>query len=119
MCGIAGMTSLTGKPLPGIGPCLEAMDTLISHRGPDGTATWIHESGVVGLLHRRLAIIDLTTGDQPMVSRTGDWITYNGELYNYIELRDELGAETFQTTSDTEVILRAYEKWGPAALDRL
>jgi asparagine synthase (glutamine-hydrolysing) len=119
MCGIAGMTSLTGKPLPGIGPCLEAMDTLISHRGPDGTATWIHESGVVGLLHRRLAIIDLTTGDQPMVSRTGDWITYNGELYNYIELRDELGAETFQTTSDTEVILRAYEKWGPEAIDRL
>lgn len=119
MCGIAGMLNMTGKPVQGLSGSLEVMDTLISHRGPDGTATWVHDGGVVGLLHRRLAIIDLTTGDQPMESRTGDWITYNGELYNYIELRDELGADTFRTTSDTEVILRAYEKWGADCLSRL
>jgi asparagine synthase (glutamine-hydrolysing) len=119
MCGIAGIMSLSGKPVQGLSGKLGVMDTLISHRGPDGTATWIHDGGDVGFLHRRLAIIDLTTGDQPMQGRNGDWLTANHEIYNYIELRDELGADSFRTTSDTEVILRAYEKWGAGALDRL
>jgi asparagine synthase (glutamine-hydrolysing) len=119
MCGIAGMASLPGKPIPDLDASLEVMDGLISHRGPDGTATWRHPSNQVGLLHRRLAIIDLTTGGQPMAGRNGDWITANHEIYNYVELRDELGADSFQTTSDTEVILRAYEKWGPGALSHL
>jgi asparagine synthase (glutamine-hydrolysing) len=59
-----------------------------------------------------LSIIDLVTGSQPMADDSGNWITYNGEIYNYIEVRDELGAGQFQTTSDTEVILRSYQKWG-------
>ncbi|MGH2462326.1 MAG: asparagine synthase (glutamine-hydrolyzing) [Candidatus Limnocylindria bacterium] len=119
MCGIAGIMSLSGKPVPGLDGDLDVMNSLISHRGPDGSATWRHPSGQVGFLHRRLAIIDLTTGDQPMQGESGDWITANHEIYNYIELRDELGAGTFRTTSDTEVILRAYQKWGPDALSHL
>jgi len=119
MCGIAGMMSLSGKPIPGLDSDLGVMDALISHRGPDGTATWRHPSGQVGLLHRRLAIIDLTTGDQPMQGQNGDWITANHEIYNYVELREEMGVDSFRTTSDTEVILRAYQKWGPEALTHL
>ncbi|MEK6192257.1 MAG: asparagine synthase (glutamine-hydrolyzing) [Chloroflexota bacterium] len=119
MCGIAGMMSLSGKPIPGLDSDLDVMDALISHRGPDGSATWRHPSGQVGFLHRRLAIIDLTTGDQPMQGESGDWITANHEIYNYIELREEMGADSFRTTSDTEVILRAYQKWGPEALGHL
>ncbi|MGH2395027.1 MAG: asparagine synthase (glutamine-hydrolyzing), partial [Candidatus Limnocylindria bacterium] len=74
--------SLSGKPIPGLDSDLAVMDALISHRGPDGTATWRHPSGQVGFLHRRLAIIDLTTGDQPMQGQSGDWITANHEIYN-------------------------------------
>lgn len=66
-----------------------------------------------------LSIIDLKTGAQPMISPSGCVITYNGEVYNYIELREELGRETFRTTSDTEVILRAYERWGDRCVDHL
>lgn len=113
------MVSLAGKPVPGLDAGLDVMNSLISHRGPDGFATWHHPSGQVGFLHRRLAIIDLTTGDQPMQGENGDWITANHEIYNYVELRDELGAGSFRTTSDTEVILRAYQKWGPDALTHL
>ena len=66
MCGIAGIVSLSGKPVPGLEASLDVMNSLLSHRGPDGSATWHHPGGQVGLMHRRLAIIDLTTGDQPM-----------------------------------------------------
>ena len=68
------------------------MNELIAHRGPDGEGSWIHEDRRVGFTHRRLTIIDLETGDQPMTDGAGNWITYNGEIYNYLELRDELGA---------------------------
>src|SRR5947209_5699231 len=89
------------------------MNTLLRHRGPDGEGKWLHEREHIGFGHRRLAIIDLSTGDQPMRDEAGNWITYNGEIYNYIELREELGgAASFKTTSDTEVILRAYRHWG-------
>ena len=88
------------------------MNELIAHRGPDGEGMWVHENGFVGFGHRRLSIIDLATGDQPMKDAYGNWITYNGEIYNYIELRKEIGEDQFSTTSDTEVILQAYRKWG-------
>src|SRR3989475_1296480 len=88
------------------------MNEIEAHRGPDGHATWAHGRGAVGLAHRRLTIIDLATGDQPMRDEAGNWISYNGEIYNYIELRAELGDPRFRTTSDTEVALRAYERWG-------
>jgi asparagine synthase (glutamine-hydrolysing) len=95
------------------------MNELQRHRGPDGQGTWQHDRRHVGLAHRRLSIIDLSTGDQPMSVESGNWITYNGEIYNYIELRNELGPDKFKTTSDTEVILRAYEKWGADCVKHL
>jgi len=79
----------------------------------------MHERRHVGFGQRRLAIIDLETGDQPMTDERGNWITYNGEVYNYLELREELGPDEFRTTSDVEVVLRAYGRWGAGALDRL
>src|SRR5262249_1450136 len=66
-----------------------------------------------------LSIIDLATGDQPMSDEAGNWLTFNGEIYNYLELRTILGAESFRTKSDTEVILRAYQKWGISCLEHL
>ena len=95
------------------------MNELISHRGPDGHATWTHANEHVGFAHRRLTIIDLETGDQPMRDGGDNWITYNGEIYNYLELRAELGARRFRTSSDTEVILEAYRAWGPDCLLKL
>ena len=71
----------------------------------------------VGFGHRRLSIIDLDSGAQPMSDASGNWVTYNGEIYNYLELRDELGRETFRTTSDTEVLLAAYRRWGADCVD--
>jgi asparagine synthase (glutamine-hydrolysing) len=112
LCGIAGLISLKHEPIEGLKKRLEIMNQLQAHRGPDGLGYWEHPKGHVGLAHRRLSIIDLSTGDQPMRDAGGNWIIYNGEIYNYIELRQELGLENFVTTSDTEVILQGYRKWG-------
>jgi asparagine synthase (glutamine-hydrolysing) len=112
MCGIAGAIDLSGRPIAGLGRRLEVMNELQEHRGPDGHAVWKHERDHVGFAHRRLAIIDLSTGDQPIGDGAGSWISYNGEIYNYIELRAELGGNEFRTASDTEVALRAYQRWG-------
>ena len=96
------------------------MNHLIRHRGPDGEGSWMHKNNAIGLTHRRLSIIDLSpSGSQPMTDRMGNWITYNGEIYNYIELRQELGNENFATNSDTEVILFAYRKWGRDCVNHL
>ena len=119
MCGIAGIYDLRGHPVRDLPSELAAMSHLIRHRGPDGHATWHGPADRVGFAHRRLEIIDLVSGDQPMTDAAGDWITYNGEIYNYVELREELGAHNFRTTSDTEVILAAYRRWGPDCLDHL
>ncbi len=118
MCGIAGLLRRDGHPVDR--PLLERMTDVLSHRGPDGRGFYV--DGAVGLGHRRLAIIDLTNGAQPMGSDDGmTWIAYNGEVYNYGELRDTLRAlgHSFHTTSDTEVVLRAYEVWGGDCLQRL
>jgi len=112
MCGIAGVISLDSKQVPDLKRRLEVMNLLQAHRGPDGEGTWQHANGHVGFAHRRLSIIDLKTGDQPMTDNAGNWVAFNGEIYNYIELRNELGPANFATTSDTEVILHAYRKWG-------
>ena len=119
MCGIAGALSLSAAEIPNLGARIGVMNELLRHRGPDGEGAWHHERRHVGFAHRRLTIIDLATGDQPMTDPAGNWITYNGEIYNYIELREELGADNFQTTSDTEVILHAYRKWGADCLNHL
>jgi asparagine synthase (glutamine-hydrolysing) len=104
--------TMSAAPVPGLQRRLDLMNELQAHRGPDGHATWVHEGERIGFAHRRLSIIDLSTGDQPMRDQAGNWISYNGEIYNYIELRAELGGQGFRTTSDTEVALRAYENWG-------
>lgn len=119
MCGIAGILRLDGSPEPQLRAQLGAMGELIRHRGPDGDALWSHARQHVGFAHRRLSIIDLSTGDQPMTDRRGNWIAYNGEIYNYIELRQEIGADKFVTASDTEVILEAYRKWGDNCVSHL
>lgn len=112
MCGIAGISKLSHETIPNLGHQLTVMNHLIAHRGPDGEGIWQHDNAHVGFAHRRLSIIDIETGQQPMRDGGGNWLIYNGEIYNYIELREELGLENFETTSDTEVILEAYRKWG-------
>jgi asparagine synthase (glutamine-hydrolysing) len=120
MCGIAGIFDLKARPVDGMPRRLAAMNELIAHRGPDGAGVWCHPHQHVGFAHRRLSIIDLTErAAQPMASEAGHLITYNGEIYNYLELRAELGPDRFRTDSDTEVILRAYEKWGEECVTRL
>ena len=119
MCGISGALSLSGEKRPFLKRHVAAMNHLQRHRGPDGKGIWQHDRGHVCLGHQRLSIIDLVTGDQPMTDRAGNWVVFNGEIYNYRELREELGCQQFGTTSDTEVILQAYRRWGAACLDHL
>lgn len=121
MCGIAGMVSLRGTPIGRLEARLAAASALIAHRGPDGQGTWTSRDSSAGLAHRRLAIIDLSPGAaQPMHAPNDTVISYNGEIYNYIELRAELETGwTFRTASDTEVILAAYERWGDECVGRL
>ncbi len=122
MCGIVGVLNRQTKPQM---ERLRASLRLIEHRGPDGDGVWANHSErppYVAFGHRRLAIIDLSdAGAQPMSNDEGQlWITYNGEIYNYLELMGELEGRghRFRSKSDTEVILRAYEEWGEACLER-
>lgn len=119
MCGIAGMIHLQHRPIQDLAGNLEVMNELQKHRGPDGEGVWVHPRHHVGLAHRRLSIIDLGTGAQPMTDQAGNWITFNGEIYNYVELREELGPDRFLTHSDTETILHAYQKWGADCVQHL
>ena len=112
MCGIGGAITIGAGPVERLRGALAAINRILEHRGPDGHGTWQDASERVGLAHRRLAIIDLETGAQPMIDEGGNVVVFNGEIYNYIELRQELGPERFRTTSDTEVILHAYRRWG-------
>jgi asparagine synthase (glutamine-hydrolysing) len=101
---------------------LAAMRDTLTHRGPDGQGIWLSDDGRVGLAHRRLAIVDLSEGGhQPMASQNGRYlITFNGEIYNPHELREQLRGLgwTFQSASDTEVLLAAWQHWGEEALTR-
>lgn len=120
MCGVFGFVAKNSRSILESGKELDAGLEKIRHRGPDGSGKWISANGQVGLGHVRLAIIDVETGAQPMSSEDGRYtIVFNGEVYNYIELRAELGGEGFRTHSDTEVVLRAFQEWGEACLDRL
>lgn len=119
MCGIAGIIEKENKPVDG--GMLQAMADSIASRGPDDQGIW--QKGSVGLVHRRLSIIDLSPlGKQPMISAEGRFtITFNGEIYNYLELRDELkkGGASFRSNSDTEVLLHLYAKKGREMLHDL
>src|SRR5262252_6593117 len=112
MCGIAGI--LHQDPTRRVtSETLRRMTSALAHRGPDGDG--YYENGNIGLGHRRLAIIDLATGDQPMCSADGSVaLVFNGEIYNYLELRAVLTnlGHNFVTVSDTEVLIAAYEQWG-------
>jgi asparagine synthase (glutamine-hydrolysing) len=120
MCGIAGIFRPGETAVPGLQHKLAVMGRLLEHRGPDGKGTWRHPSGNLGFAHQRLSIIDLSqAGAQPMSDGAGNWIAFNGEIYNYVELRDQLGAAEFTTRSDTEVILRAYRRWGTDCVKHL
>lgn len=120
MCGIAGILNFRSQSVPRLESRLEVMNELQRHRGPDGQGWWTHDRGHVGLAHRRLSIIDLSeSGSQPMTDRAGNWIVFNGEVYNYLELRRELGEENFASSSDTETILFAYRKWGADCVNHL
>ncbi|MFW2852090.1 XrtA/PEP-CTERM system amidotransferase [Sphingomonas sp. TX0543] len=119
MCGIAGLY-YSGTPKPVDPARVRAMADAMTHRGPDGAGVWTAPG--VGLGHRRLSIIDVAGSPQPMASADGALtISFNGEIYNYRELRRELAARgwAFRSDGDTEVLLAAWEAWGPAMLDRL
>jgi asparagine synthase (glutamine-hydrolysing) len=112
MCGIAGYLNFDNNQ-PAELSIIKRMTDIIAHRGPDGEGHFIKNNLALG--HRRLSIIDLNTGDQPMFNENKSIaIVFNGEIYNYIELREELKnlGHNFRTTSDTEIIIRAYEQWG-------
>ena len=121
MCGIVGIMDLSGAPVAGLDARLRTMASLVSHRGPDGEGVWVEPSKCVGMAHRRLTIIDLSSaGAQPMTGPNDTVITYNGEVYNYIELRRELeGHWQFRSHSDTETILAAYDHFGDDFLNHL
>jgi asparagine synthase (glutamine-hydrolysing) len=118
MCGITGIFNLNGEPVSSV--VLRKMADAIAHRGPDGEGFYI--DSFVGLGHRRLAIIDLSpAGHQPMMTPDGLYVlSYNGELYNFQELRVELESRGyhFRSRSDSEVLLYAYTEWGEQCLDR-
>lgn len=119
MCGIAGFSG--GQIQPDAARSeLETMIHTLHHRGPDGYG--FHVDAGIGLAHARLSIIDLATGDQPIHNERGDvWTVFNGEIFNYVELRAELIAQghRFYTQSDTEVIVHLYDRYGDRFVDHL
>src|SRR5690348_9731679 len=119
MCGIAGIFATDGRSFIAEG-ILRQMTATLTHRGPDGDGFYIGRG--VGLGHRRLAIIDVVRGDQPIYNEDRSVvIVFNGEIYNHLNLRRELeaGGHIFRTRTDTEVIVHAWESWGPDCLNRI
>jgi asparagine synthase (glutamine-hydrolysing) len=118
MCGVTGIVSFNATHRVDE-PTLVGMRDALTHRGPDGAG--IHIEGNVGFAHRRLSVIDIEGGHQPMLGADGQvWLTYNGEIYNFHELRKELESLgcSFKTHSDTEVVLNSYLQWGTEAIKR-
>ncbi|MCY2987488.1 MAG: asparagine synthase (glutamine-hydrolyzing) [Planctomycetota bacterium] len=124
MCGLAGVLCLDDTAFRVSEPYLVRLRDTMLHRGPDGAGVWSSPDGTVGLAHRRLSIIDLSTSaNQPMSNEDGMiWLVFNGEIYNHAEVRAELqkvGGHVWRTDhSDTEVIIHAYEQWGIDCLQR-
>ena len=120
MCGIAGVIDRRQDRDEQL---VSMMHDQLAHRGPDDEGVFVTGSGTVGLAHQRLSILDLTSaGRQPMSSEDGRYtVVFNGEIYNYQELRNELAGHgvLFSTNSDTEVLLKAYQQWGDACLEKL
>ena len=114
MCAISGIFNLNSIKISNLRRKLIALNEIQIHRGPDSNDIWIDENEFIGLAHSRLSIIDLSiSANQPMVSNSGNILVYNGEIYNYLELKKKLkNFFDFKTHSDTEVLLAAYEKYG-------
>ena len=114
MCGIGGIVGLKWHRSQ-----IESMANIQSHRGPDNQGLYIDPHHKVGLIHNRLKIIDLSeTGNQPMSNPDNSkWIVFNGEIYNYLEIKSELSDYPYKSETDTEVILAAYEKWGDRCVE--
>src|SRR3954470_8549585 len=124
MCGIAGFVESPASTSPFTldesRPLVHRMCDVIRHRGPDDEGIWVDEGVALGM--RRLSIIDLSTGHQPIHNEDRTvWIVFNGEIYNFRELRVELesAGHRFYTATDTEAIVHAYEQWGADAIARL
>jgi asparagine synthase (glutamine-hydrolysing) len=120
MCGIAGFFHPDPRPADEWRPLLERMTRTLVHRGPDSEGYYLDAH--VGLGHRRLRVIDLVTGDQPIANERRDvWVIANGEIYNHDTLRERLEAagHRFRSRSDAETIVHAYEQWGPDCIERL
>ena len=120
MCGIAGILA-AGRNADSTA-ALERLTGALHHRGPDGSGFRYFNGRTAGFGHRRLSIVDLETGAQPISNEDGTvWITYNGEIYNHRAIRRELEqrGHRFRTQSDTEVVVHGWEEWGPAVLERL
>ena len=120
MCGIAGIIGTDIDALGGADRTIRAMTDALGHRGPDGRGVWIDRQRQVALGHRRLSILDLSdAAAQPMADVSGRLcLVFNGEIYNYRELRQVLNDYPFRTGSDTEVILAAYQRWGEDCVGR-
>lgn len=122
MCGIAGVMRL-GSGADGSETVLRVMCDTLAHRGPDDAGVWRSPDGAAVLGHRRLSIVDLSAaGHNPMSNEDGSvWITYNGEVYNHVDLREELEelGYRFQSRSDTEVVLQGWRAWGERLPERL
>jgi asparagine synthase (glutamine-hydrolysing) len=117
MCGITGKLTYDREPIGR--ELIESMTLAVAHRGPDSAGYYFGDG--IGLGHRRLSIIDLATGDQPIANEDGTvWVVFNGEIYNFADVRQQLEASghRFRTRSDTEVIVHAYEQWGAACVER-
>src|SRR5215831_18651152 len=118
MCGIAGFVSTTTLDAGSRARALRMRD-VITHRGPDDAG--LHMDGRAALAHRRLSIVDLKTGQQPLSNEDKSiWVVFNGEIYNHVDIRRELQARghAYRTLSDTESIVHAYEEWGDACVQR-
>ncbi|NQY68814.1 MAG: asparagine synthetase B, partial [Flavobacteriales bacterium] len=115
MCGINGIVGLEREKSE---PFVSIMNKALAHRGPDNDGIWVGENVALG--HRRLSVIDLSSAsNQPMIDPDDNLVlVYNGELYNYQKLKNELTDYSFRTNSDSEVVLAAYKKWGGKCLQR-
>ena len=122
MCGVAGLLELAPRtPIQDLERHARAMADCMIHRGPDDSGVWVSPDGAVALSHRRLSIVDLSPSGRNPMSRDGRlWITFNGEIYNFLDLRQELevAGHRFQSQTDTEVILAAYDQWGLDCVQR-
>ena len=123
MCGIVGTLIFKNSNFTVTKPYITKMRDTMAHRGPDGAGVWVSEDGRIGFGHRRLSIIDLSeTATQPMCNEDGTvWIVFNGEIYNFKEIRKDLEKKghKFISNSDTEAIIHGYEEYGLDILKKL